>query len=100
MILNLTDNQRRVGELIRSLQERLAVTSVVVTHELELCFGVSDRVGLLQDGRIVETGTSEAMRRSGHPAVQAFLSGARDGTEEEEAAARLRAAVPGGSDGS
>jgi phospholipid/cholesterol/gamma-HCH transport system ATP-binding protein len=93
-------NQRRVGELIRSLQERLAVTSVVVTHELELCFGVSDRVGLLQDGRIVETGTSEAMRRSAHPAVQAFLSGARDAREEEEAAARLRAAAPGGSDGS
>ncbi len=31
-------NQKRVGDLISSLQEQLRVTSVVVTHELELCF--------------------------------------------------------------
>ena len=72
-------NQRRVGELICSLQERLRVTSVVVTHELELCFGISDRVALLKDGRIAECGTAEAVRQSSHPAVRAFLAGAHDG---------------------
>ena len=43
-------NQRRIGELIRALQARLSVTSVVVTHELELCFAISDRVALLRGG--------------------------------------------------
>jgi phospholipid/cholesterol/gamma-HCH transport system ATP-binding protein len=68
-------NQRRVGDLIRSLQERLGVTSVVVTHELELCFAISNRVALLKDGRIVACGSSEAMQHSEHPDVRDFLAG-------------------------
>ena len=74
-------NSRRIGELIRSLKARLAVTSVIVTHELELCFAISDRVALLQDGRIAAVGPAEAMRRSGDPAVRAFLEGAQDARE-------------------
>ncbi len=71
-------NQRRVGQLIAALQRRLAVTSVVVTHELELCFEISDRVALLKAGKIVAQGSAEAMRGSTHPDVRAFLHGAAD----------------------
>ncbi len=71
-------NQRRVGDLIVDLQERLHVTSVVVTHELELCFSISDRVGLIKNGLVVEEGSSDAMRSSSHPDVQAFLEGRMD----------------------
>jgi len=71
-------NQSRVGELIRTLQTRLQVTSVVVTHELDLCFGVSDRVALLKDGRIVAQGSADLMRNSTDSNVRAFLDGARD----------------------
>ena len=71
-------NQRRVGELIRALQSRLRVTSVVVTHELELCFAVSDRVALLKGGRIVAQGAAAEMRDSQDPHVRAFLDGVRD----------------------
>ena len=45
-------NQRRIADLIRALQQDLHVTSVIVTHELELCFAVSDRVALLKNGQI------------------------------------------------
>jgi phospholipid/cholesterol/gamma-HCH transport system ATP-binding protein len=76
-------NQRRIGELIRLLQQRLHVTSVVVTHELELCFAISDRVGLLKDGRIVVSGSAEEMRHSRQAPVRAFLAGAQDETKEE-----------------
>ena len=75
-------NQRRIGVLIRRLQSTLGVTSVVVTHELELCFAVSDRVGLLKDGRIVASGLADEMRDSANPAVRAFLAGAQDELEE------------------
>lgn len=71
-------NQRRIGELIRSLQRRLGVTSVIVTHELELCFAISDRVGLIKNGRIVAIGSAEEMRSSDHPDVRAFLAGEHD----------------------
>jgi phospholipid/cholesterol/gamma-HCH transport system ATP-binding protein len=90
-------NQKRVGDLISSLQEQLRVTSVVVTHELELCFSVSDRVALLKDGRIVETGTAEQMRRSEQPAVRAFLSGAQvEGESGAEAVLRAEGLERGG----
>jgi phospholipid/cholesterol/gamma-HCH transport system ATP-binding protein len=68
-------NSRRIGEMIVNLQERLDVTSVVVTHELDLCFKVSDRVVLLEEGRIVTGGRPERFQRSEHPAVREFLGG-------------------------
>jgi len=71
-------NARRIGVLIRRLQERLGVTSVVVTHDLGLCFAVSDRVGMLKGGRIVVEGSAEEVRASSHPDVRAFLEGIQD----------------------
>lgn len=88
-------NQRRIGELIRSLQQRLRVTSVIVTHELELCFAISDRVALLQEGRIVESGTAESMQRSEHTAVRAFLEGAHDAAADTAPPAAQRGEADG-----
>jgi phospholipid/cholesterol/gamma-HCH transport system ATP-binding protein len=79
-------NQRRVAELIRSLQKRLGVTSVVVTHELELCFAISDRVALLKDGKIVAEGSAEEIQRSDRAAVRDFLAGVQDTSQERAAA--------------
>ena len=69
-------NSRRIGELIASLQQRLGVTSVVVTHDLPLCFAVSDRVGLLHEGRMLITETPDGLRASTEPVVTEFLAGA------------------------
>ena len=92
-------NQRRVGELIQALRQRLGVTSVIVTHELELCFGISDRVALLKGGRIAATGGSQAMRSSDHPDVRAFLAGVHDASGAEPPEAGSRPSVRGGPDG-
>ena len=66
-------NSRRIGQLIRTLQAELAATSVVVTHDLELCFAISDRVALLRDGRLAVEGTPAALRE--HAELQAFVTG-------------------------
>lgn len=76
-------NSRRIGKLIRSLQERLGVTSVVVTHDMNLCFAIADRIGLLKDGAMVAAGDVETMRNSAHSAVRAFLSGEQDAALDE-----------------
>ena len=76
-------NSRRIGKLIRSLQERLKVTSVIVTHDLDLCFSISDRISLLKDGVILDSGSVQEMQSSGHPGVRAFLRGDQDATLEE-----------------
>jgi phospholipid/cholesterol/gamma-HCH transport system ATP-binding protein len=87
-------NQRRVGELIRELSQRLKITSVVVTHELELCFSISDEVALLRSGRIAAMGTAEEIRRSPDAEVQAFLEGSQDALRDAE-----RSVGTGGVDG-
>jgi phospholipid/cholesterol/gamma-HCH transport system ATP-binding protein len=88
-------NQRRVGELIRALSERLRITSVVVTHELELCFSISDGVALLRGGRIAAMGTAEEIRSSQDANVKAFLEGSQDTLRDAE-----RTLGAGGVDGS
>jgi phospholipid/cholesterol/gamma-HCH transport system ATP-binding protein len=70
-------NSRRIGELISSLQRRLGVTSVVVTHELALCFAVSDRIGLLDHGRLVQEGPPDEMRREPGPEAREFFAGSQ-----------------------
>ena len=79
-----------------SLQERLKVTSVVVTHELELCFSISDRVAFLNDGRIAAVGRADEIRRSDHPDLRAFLAGVHEPARELSGRA---AAEKGGIDG-
>jgi len=71
-------NSRRIGQMIVDLRERLDMTSLVVTHELELCFGISDRVVMLRRGQIVESGTPDEIRSSDHPFVRRFLAGEAD----------------------
>lgn len=71
-------NSKRIGQLIVSLRERLHVTSVVVTHELDLCFAISDRVALLAEGRLVAQGEAEAIRTSTQEEVRLFLAGGND----------------------
>ena len=82
-------NSRRVGRLIVALQQQLAATSVVVTHDIELCFAISDRVALLRDGRLVAEGRSDEVRE--HAELRRFLEdseppppGLRGGAAVEE----------------
>ena len=68
-------NSRRIGELIANLQRGLGVTSVVVTHDLALCFEVSDRIGLLDRGRLVQVGSPDELRRAPSPEAREFFAG-------------------------
>ena len=84
-------NSRRIGQLIRTLKAELSATSVVVTHDLELCFAISDRVALLRDGRLAVEGTPAALRE--HAELEAFVTG------REPPPLRAPAATRGGDHG-
>jgi phospholipid/cholesterol/gamma-HCH transport system ATP-binding protein len=71
-----------IDELIVSMKEQLGCTSIVVTHDMESAFYVSDRIAMLAQKKIVETGTVKAMRASTNPDVRAFLD-ARVGKTRE-----------------
>ena len=66
----------RINHLIRDVQHRLGLTSVVVTHDLGSAFLVADRMAFLHDGRIRFTGTPDEARQSRDPALYEFLTAA------------------------
>ncbi len=68
-----------IDQLIRSLQKRMNVTSVVVTHDLRSAFKVGDRLAMLLDGHIVAEGTPDEMQTSKDPVVRQFMEGTSDG---------------------
>ncbi|HEX8953502.1 MAG TPA: ATP-binding cassette domain-containing protein, partial [Polyangia bacterium] len=68
---------RRIDDLIRSVQERLGITSVVVTHDLASAFLVSDRIAMLDGGRIRSIDGVDAFRRSRDPVIRAFVDAMR-----------------------
>ncbi|MGH7381329.1 MAG: ABC transporter ATP-binding protein [Candidatus Methylomirabilales bacterium] len=68
-------NVDKINELITDLRAKLQVTSVVVTHDIQSALRISDRVALLSDGRIADTGTPAEIAKAEHPVVQEFLAG-------------------------
>ena len=68
-----------IDRLIRSLQRRLGVTSVVVTHDMTSAYKVADRMAMLDGGRIVFTGTPEQVRATDDPLVRQFVEGSSEG---------------------
>ena len=68
-----------INKLIRRLQERLGVTSIVVTHDMKNAFHVADRIAYLHDGRIYFHGTAEELRQSNDQLIQDFLGGRSEG---------------------
>ncbi len=68
-------NTRRINKLIRDLQKKLNVTSIVVTHDMESAFFIADRLALLFDRKIEFVGTPEEAKRSGNARVRDFIEG-------------------------
>ncbi len=62
-----------IGEEILALQDRIHVTSIVVTHDRDLAFGVADRMAIMEGGQILFVGTPDEVRRSQHPFIRRFL---------------------------
>jgi len=72
-----------IGRLIRDVQQRFNVTSIIVTHDLHSAFFVGDRIGMLHRGRNIFTGTPDELQASDHPVVEAFLKGEPLDPEDE-----------------
>ncbi len=68
---------RTIDELIRSMRAKLHCTSIVVTHDMQSAFTVSDRIAMLASRHIVQVGTVAEMRASTQKEVRAFLDARR-----------------------
>lgn len=63
-----------IDKLILSMQKKLSITSVVISHDIEAAICVADQIAMIHDGRIVECAGPDAFRNSKNTVVQEFLA--------------------------
>ena len=64
-----------IHRLIQDLHRKFRFTAVMVSHEIPEIFEIADRVAMLHEGLIVETGDARALQNSANPVVQRFIRG-------------------------
>jgi len=62
-----------LGDLMLRLKNQLNLTSVVVTHDLDLMYKVADRVVVLYEGSVIFFGPTADLAKSDHPHIRDFL---------------------------
>lgn len=68
-----------IGELIRSLNDALGASSIIVTHDVQESLKIVDYVYFVSAGKIVAEGTAEEIKASKMPYVHQFVWGEADG---------------------
>lgn len=63
-----------IGREILKLKQRIHVTSLVVSHDRDLAFGIADRIAVINAGCILTVGTPEEIKRFNDPVLQNFLN--------------------------
>jgi phospholipid/cholesterol/gamma-HCH transport system ATP-binding protein len=73
-----------LARVIQHLKEKVRLTTVIVSHDLNFALYLSDRVGMMHDGRIVEIGTPDQIKQSQNPLVRGFIYTTTKGIKGEE----------------
>jgi phospholipid/cholesterol/gamma-HCH transport system ATP-binding protein len=68
-----------IVRLIRSLNDSLGATSIIVTHDVQEALGVVDYVYFMAAGRVIAQGTPDEIRASHEPFVNQFVNGSSEG---------------------
>ena len=68
-----------IARLIRQLNDSLGATSIIVSHDVQECLDIVDRLYFMADGRVVSEGTPQTVRDSSEPFVDQFVHGKPDG---------------------
>ncbi|MDE2222315.1 MAG: ABC transporter ATP-binding protein [Candidatus Omnitrophica bacterium] len=74
-----------INHLIIELRNKLKVTSIVVTHDMNSAYMVADSIAMFYRGQIIADGTPDEIRNSKHPVIKQFINGEAHGpiTEDE-----------------
>ena len=65
--------------LIRDLSQKLQVTSIVVTHDMNSAYKVADSIAMFYHGRVIAEGRPDEIRNTRHPVVKQFIHGEAHG---------------------
>ncbi len=74
-----------LNNLIIELRDKLKVTSIVVTHDMNAAFKIADSIAMFYHGHVIADGTPDEIRNTTHPVVKQFIHGEAHGpiTEDE-----------------
>ncbi len=75
-----------VNNLIRELRNKLKVTSIVVTHDMNSAYQIADSIAMFYKGTVIADGTPDEIRHSNNPIVHQFIHGLGEGpiTDDEQ----------------
>ena len=68
-----------INDLILEMQQKLKVTSVVVTHDMHSAYKVANRIAMIYDGKIIGVGTPEEIKNTADPYIRQFITGSVEG---------------------
>ncbi|MFN3739257.1 MAG: ABC transporter ATP-binding protein [Thermodesulfovibrionales bacterium] len=68
-----------INDLIVDLKKKLNVTSVAITHDMHSAYKIGDRIAMLYEGKIIETGTPDEIKNTSNPIVRQFITGSAKG---------------------
>jgi phospholipid/cholesterol/gamma-HCH transport system ATP-binding protein len=80
-----------IDALVLSLRQQSGLTIVMITHDLDLLWQVTDRVAVLADGKAQAVGSMAELSKMGKPAVQLFFDGPRSRSAQAQAQAQAQA---------
>ncbi len=65
----------QINELILSLQQKLQITSICVTHDMDSAYMIANRIGMLYEGQIIAEGTPQEIQSNPNEYLQQFIQG-------------------------
>jgi phospholipid/cholesterol/gamma-HCH transport system ATP-binding protein len=68
-----------INNLIRSLHDRIKVTSIVVTHDMRSAYKIADSIAMLYHGRIIIEARPQQIQNTSNPVVHQFINGLSSG---------------------
>ncbi|MEE8147237.1 MAG: ABC transporter ATP-binding protein [Longimicrobiales bacterium] len=68
-----------INDLIVEMRERLAITSIAITHDMVSAYKIGHRLAMLYQGEIIFTGTPQECKNTDDPMVRQFITGSSVG---------------------
>jgi phospholipid/cholesterol/gamma-HCH transport system ATP-binding protein len=64
---------KNVDDMIRDISQQTGVTSIVISHDMASTFRVGDRISMLYEGKIIESGSPDEIRATKNPFLREFV---------------------------
>jgi phospholipid/cholesterol/gamma-HCH transport system ATP-binding protein len=68
-----------INDLMVNMREKLRVTSITITHDMESAYQIADHIAMLYQGQIIEVGKPEEIRNTSNEIVRQFIRGEVEG---------------------